>query len=218
MSAPTPEATGVRQRANKMEAEESNNPASLSANPSKKVQRNKPQVKPPFIDMSMNRFLTYLVLSLFLILGFYVWRFVSWAHQVGGYWAVLTGNHRTPVSVAAADAASAAASIKSASGQSSTSVDPKSIAARPTGSGKTPEDDIQSQIYALAASLGIKPAELSAAIRPLVDPSIPDPAAQAKHEAELLKAQVEAKAVEHEAKAKETTGGVLDILGEALLD
>ncbi|WWC94074.1 hypothetical protein V866_000912 [Kwoniella sp. B9012] len=218
MSTPTPEASGVRQRANKLEKEdETKNPASLSSNPAKKVPRNKPNVKPPFIDMSMNRFLTYLVLSLFVVLAFYIWRFVAWAHQVGGYWAVITGNHKTPVSDAAASAASAASSLSSASSKATTSVDPKSVAPKPTQAGQG-EDDIQSQIYHLANSLGIKPAELSAAIRPLVDPSVPDPAEKAKQEIELLRAQVEAKATEHQAEAQQHEGGVLDMLGEALLD
>ncbi|WWC89433.1 uncharacterized protein L201_004357 [Kwoniella dendrophila CBS 6074] len=221
MSTPTPEASGVRQRTNKLEKEtETENPASLSSNPAKKVPRNKPHVKPPFIDMSMNKFLTYLVLSLFLVLGFYIWRFVAWAHQVGGYWAVITGNHKTPVSNAAASAASAASSVHSVSSKSATaSVDPKSIVPKPSPpSSGNPEEDIQSQIYHLANALGIKPAELSGAIRPLIDPSVPNPVEQAKHEAELLKAEVEAKAKEHEAKAQETEGSVLGILGEALLD
>ncbi|WVQ99306.1 hypothetical protein IAU59_006438 [Kwoniella sp. CBS 9459] len=214
-----PEASGTRQRTNKLEKEESKNPASLSADPSKKVKRNQPQVKPPFIDMSMNKFLTYLVLSLFLVLAFYIWRFVSWAHQVGGYWALITGNHKTAVSNAAESAASAAASVASAASTASvsSSVNPKSIQAKPTA-GAGGEESIESQIYHLANSLGIKPAELSAAIRPLVDPSVPNPAEKAKHEADLLKAQVEAKAAEHESKAKATEGSVLDMLGEALLD
>ncbi|WWC61741.1 uncharacterized protein I303_104326 [Kwoniella dejecticola CBS 10117] len=217
MSTPTPEASGVRQRANKVQEEETKNPASLSSNPNKKVPRNKPNVKPPFIDMSMNKFLTYLVLSLGLVLAFYIWRFVTWAHQVGGYWAVITGNHKSPVSDAAASAASAASSISKYSESSPTAVDPKSIVPKPTQPGQ-PEDDIQSQIYHLANALGIKPAELSAAIRPLVDPSVPDPAAKAQHEADLLRAQVEAKAAEHKAEATDAEGGVLGILGEALLD
>ncbi|OCF36750.1 hypothetical protein I317_05722 [Kwoniella heveanensis CBS 569] len=216
-----PEATGTRQRVNKLEKEETKNPASLSANPDKKVKRNQPHVKPPFIDMSMNKFLTYLVLSLFLVLAFYIWRFVTWAHQVGGYWALMTGNHKTPVSGAAEAAASAASSVASVNSASAaqSSVNPKSIQAKPTSaSGAGAEESIESQIYHLANSLGIKPAELSAAIRPLVDPSVPNPAEKAKHEAELLKAQVEAKAAEHESKAQATEGSVLDMLGEALLD
>ncbi|WWC70336.1 uncharacterized protein I206_104286 [Kwoniella pini CBS 10737] len=217
MSTPTPEASGVRQRANKVKEEETENPASLSSNPNKKVPRNKPNVNPPFINTSMNKFLTYLVLSLALVLAFYIWRFVSWAHQAGGYWAVISGNHKSPISDAASSAASAASSISKYQKSSTTSVNPKSIVPKPTQAGQ-PEDDIQSQIYHLANSLGIKPAELSAAIRPLVDPSVPDPAAKAQQEAELLRAQVEAKAAEHKAEATQAEGGLMGILGEALLD
>ncbi|WVR07143.1 hypothetical protein IAU60_004184 [Kwoniella sp. DSM 27419] len=210
----TPEASGTRQRTNKLESEEAKNPASLSADSSKKVKRNKPNVKPPFIDMSMNKFLTYLVLTLFLVLSFYIYRFVSWAHQVGGYWALITGNHKTPMMDAAASASSAVSAAASASASATTSVDPRHIQAKPSGA---PEESIESQIYHLAAALGIKPAELSAAIRPLVDPSVPNPAEQAKHEAELLRAQVEAKKSEEQAQTG-SEGSMLGMLGEALLD
>ncbi|KAK8864300.1 hypothetical protein IAR55_001546 [Kwoniella newhampshirensis] len=224
MSTPTPEASGTRQRTTKLEKTEAEvdddkNPASLSANPNKKVARNKPYVKPPFVDMSMNKFLTYLVASLFLILAFYVWRFTVWAAQVGGYWALITGNHKTPASIAASSAAAVAAtaasvassSASSASVASTKGADPASIKPKPA---TTPEESIESQIYHLANSLGIKPAELSGAIRPLIDPSIPDPAAAAKQEAEALKKEMEA----HAAEKTETGGSVLGILGEALLD
>ncbi|WWD17403.1 hypothetical protein CI109_101844 [Kwoniella shandongensis] len=228
---PVPEASGTRQRTNKLEKTEADlidddkNPASLSANPNKRVARNKPYVKPPFVDMSMNKFLTYLVASLFLILAFYMWRFTVWAAQVGGYWALITGNHKTPASMAASSAAALAATAASAASVSSVSsssaagatgstkaADPKSIKPKPA---TTPEDTIESQIYHLANSLGIKPAELSGAIRPLIDPSIPDPAEAAKKEAEALKKEMEAKMEEQKA---ETGGSVLGILGEALLD
>jgi hypothetical protein len=66
----------------------------------------------------------------------------------------------------------------------------------------------------LANSLGIKPAELNAAIRPLIDPSVPNPAEQAQKELELLKLQQQSGG-EH---ADEPHTGVLGIIGEALLD
>jgi hypothetical protein len=81
---------------------------------------------------------------------------------------------------------------------------------------KSSEGDVQSQILQLANSLGIKPAELSAALRPLIDPSVPNAAAQAQKELEMLKLQQQGGGA-HEA---EHTGGagVLGVLGEALLD
>jgi hypothetical protein len=75
--------------------------------------------------------------------------------------------------------------------------------------------DVQSQILQLANSLGIKPAELSAAIRPLIDPSIPNPAAQAQKELEMLKLQQQSGGNE---ETHDTGAGVLGIIGEALLD
>ncbi|WVQ72599.1 hypothetical protein IAR50_002157 [Cryptococcus sp. DSM 104548] len=218
-----PEATGTRQRTTKLDpaTEEHKNPSSLSANPNKKVARNKPNVKPPFIDLSMNKFLTYLVISLLVVLGFYVWRFTVWAHNAGGYWALMTGHHVSPAAQAAREAASAASASSSVAAASASSVDKASsktgasaIKPKPSQASSNPEEDIQSQILHLASALGIKPAELSSAIRPLVDPSVPDPAEKAKHEAEVLKAEMEAKAKENENQE----GGVLDMLGEALLD
>ncbi|TYJ56986.1 hypothetical protein B9479_002265 [Cryptococcus floricola] len=219
-----PEATGTRQRVSKLDAatEEHKNPSSLSANPSKKVERNKPNVKPPFIDVSMNKFLTYLVLSLLVVLSFYVWRFTVWAHNAGGYWALMTGNHISPAAQAAREAASAASASSSVAAATASSVSkagsksgaPSDIKPKPTQAASNPEQDIQSQIFQLASALGIKPAELSSAIRPLVDPSAPDPAEKVKHEAEVLKAEMEAKQKENENQE----GGVLDMLGEALLD
>ncbi|WVQ80504.1 hypothetical protein IAT38_002609 [Cryptococcus sp. DSM 104549] len=209
-----PEASGVRQRTNPV-AEEEKNPASLSTNPSKKVPRNKPYVKPPFIDVSMNKFLTYLVLSLLAVLSFYIWRFTVWAHDAGGYWALMTGHHKPPaVAAAQASASAAKASVSAEQSSTVTSGTPGDIKPRPTQASGNAQDDIQSQILNLAAALGIKPAELSSAIRPLVDPSVPDPVEKAKHEAEVLKAEMEAKQAEQENQE----GSVLDMLGEALLD
>lgn len=76
-----PDASSTRQR-NPQLAEEHKNPASLSADPTKKVKRDKPAVKPPLADVSMNKFLTYLVLSLLAIAAFYLWR-VRWKDKSG---------------------------------------------------------------------------------------------------------------------------------------
>ncbi|WVN88221.1 uncharacterized protein L203_103422 [Cryptococcus depauperatus CBS 7841] len=209
-----PEAMETRQRNKKLEqvTGETKNPPSLSADPTKKVPRNKPYVKPPFIDMSMNRFLTYLVLSLMALLAFYIWRFTVWAHDAGGYWALMTGYRQPPGAIAAREAASAA-SVSSAAQVTSASTKPQDIKPKPAQPGNS-DQDIQSQIINLASALGIKPAELSSAIRPLVDPSVPDPVEKVKREAEILKAEMEAK--KHEMDGQE--GSVLNVLGEALLD
>ncbi|KIR33760.1 hypothetical protein I352_03837 [Cryptococcus deuterogattii MMRL2647] len=213
-----PEAISTRQRTNKAETptHEQQNPASLSANPSKKVPRNKPHVKPPFVDMSMNKFLTYLVLSLFLLFAFYMWRFTVWAHQVGGYWALMTGHHISPAEAAAKEAASSASASSSVAGSTATvSGHPQNIKAKPSTQDTAHGDDnIQSQIFNLASALGITPAELSSAIRPLVDPSVPNPIEKAKQETRLLQAKMASQ--QHENENQE--GSVLDMLGEALLD
>jgi hypothetical protein len=85
-----------------------------------------------------------------------------------------------------------------------------------TGTGKQAGGDVQSQILQLANSLGIKPAELSAAIRPLIDPSIPNPAEQAQKELEMLKLQQQGGGSQE--PADDGSGGVLGVLGEAFLD
>ncbi|GFZ44058.1 hypothetical protein JCM24511_01779 [Saitozyma sp. JCM 24511] len=228
----TPEASGTRQRTRPAGTEESSktsNPASLSANPDKKVPRNKPAVKPPLADVSMNRFLLYLVLTLLAIAGFYTWRFTVWAAEVGGYWNLVTGHRTSPVPGAAELAAKAKAVADSGKviyqvTQLFTKLTPTTQAATPQGRssrGKGKEDSIQSQIYDLAASLGVKPADLNAAIRPLVDPSAPNPAEAARLEAELLRKQVEASqgsAGGGGAQAEESGAGLLGVMGEVLLD
>lgn len=73
---------------------------------------------------------------------------------------------------------------------------------------------MQSQILQLANSLGIKPAELNAALRPLIDPSVPNPAEQAQKELEMLKLQQQSGGAE----AQDSGGSVLGVIGEALLD
>lgn len=83
--------------------------------------------------------------------------------------------------------------------------------------------DVQAQIVNLAIALGVKPADLTNAIRPLIDPSVPNPAEAARQELELLKASIAAGgavggagAAEKEAPA--TEGSLLGALGEAFLD
>ncbi|RSH87485.1 hypothetical protein EHS25_003395 [Saitozyma podzolica] len=211
----TPEASGTRQRtrpAGDDESSKTSNPASLSANPDKKVPRNKPAVKPPLADVSMNRFLLYLVLTLLAIAGFYTWRFTVWAAEVGGYWNLVTGHRTSPVPGAAELAAKAKAVADS--GKAAT---PQGRSSR----GKGKDSSIQSQIYDLAASLGVKPADLNAAIRPLVDPSAPNPAEAARLEVELLRKQVEASqgaAAGGNGQAEESGAGLLGVMGEVLLD
>lgn len=81
--------------------------------------------------------------------------------------------------------------------------------------------DVQSQIVNLANALGVKPAELSNAIRPLIDPSVPNPAQAAQLEADILKAKLAAGGAADPAAAapQQAEGGsLLSALGEALLD
>ena len=81
--------------------------------------------------------------------------------------------------------------------------------------------DVQSQIYALAETLGIKPADLSSAIRPLIDPTVPNPAEEAKRiKQEMeLKAELEKNKVETAAKEEAHSGpGFIEVLEEAFLD
>lgn len=48
-------ADNLERDVNRAKQEEAYNPASLSANPDKKVARNKPHVKPPFIDVPFGK-------------------------------------------------------------------------------------------------------------------------------------------------------------------
>ena len=75
--------------------------------------------------------------------------------------------------------------------------------------------DIQSQIFALAEALGVAPADLSAAIRPLTDPTVPNPAEQQKK----LEQQLEEAKANGGKDAAETDGpSVLGLMGEVFLD
>lgn len=64
----------------------------------------------------------------------------------------------------------------------------------------------------------MKPADLTAAIRPLIDPTVPNPVEEAKR----IKEQMELKQVvaEKEAKAEKDEGGpgLLHLMEEAFLD
>ncbi|ORX36764.1 hypothetical protein BD324DRAFT_627093 [Kockovaella imperatae] len=196
----TPEATGTRQRVNKTDGE-TENPASLSTDSKRKVPQNKPAVKPPFADVSFGRFMTYLVMALAALGAFYGWRFTVWAAEAGGYWNLITGRHApaTRLSEGAINAAAKAASKAKAKSSGSGS-----------GGGQT---DIESQIISLASALGIKPADLSSAIRPLIDPTAPNPAEVARREAEL-----KAKSASGDAKAEKKGPGLLAQIEEIVLD
>ncbi|WOO77047.1 uncharacterized protein LOC62_01G000647 [Vanrija pseudolonga] len=165
---------------------DSGNPASLSTDPRKKVDVNKPDVKPPLKDVPMGRFLTYLTFGLLALSAFYLWRFTVWAHNAGGYINLLTGRRDYPPAGVAAAAAAAH----------------ESAVAADKHTGPPTKKQVQDQIFKLADMLGVKPAELSAAIRPLVDPTVN-------------------KAAEREAPAggEETAEpGLFNIVGEILLD
>ncbi|KAL1413538.1 hypothetical protein Q8F55_001312 [Vanrija albida] len=167
------------------------NPSSLSADPRKKVDVDKPDVKPPLKDVPMGRFLTYLTLGLLALSAFYLWRFTVWAHNAGGYINLLTGRRDyPPAGVAQAAAASAAASAVN---------NAKAHTGPPT------KKQVQDQIFRLADMLGVKPAELSAAIRPLIDPTV-------------NKADGEAKPAGAEGAEGTDEPGLLNIVGEILLD
>ena len=74
------------------------------------------------------------------------------------------------------------------------------------------QPSIQDQITRLAAALGIAPADLTAAIRPYLDPSVPnpnDPAAAAAAAASAASAA---------AKEEKTEPGLMGLVGEIVLD
>lgn len=75
--------------------------------------------------------------------------------------------------------------------------------------------DIQSQIFALAESLGVAPADLSAAIRPLTDPTVPNPVEQQKKLEQQLE---EAQANAGKESTEEDGPSVLGLMGEVFLD
>lgn len=184
------------------------------------------------------RSLTYMVGGLVLLAAFYTWRFTVWAAEVGGYWNLVTG-HRNPPSTGPGEAALKAAG-KAATAYQSVSLIPPLIHFRPfltkqsktskstyasgtakAGKGVSGGDtDIESQIFKLASALGVKPADLNNAIRPLVDPTAPNPAEAAKIEAEILKAKLAGggAAIPEQGEKQEEGVGLLSALGEAFLD
>ncbi|KLT39848.1 hypothetical protein CC85DRAFT_250460 [Cutaneotrichosporon oleaginosum] len=164
--------------------------------------RDTPYVKPPFIDVPMGRFLTYLSLGLLALASFYVWRITVWASEVGGYWNLMTGRRDTLVDVVQQEAAKASAredkfsSVTSASAAGASSGRAARGAACPPC--EVPDPSVESLVLQLADKLGVKPVELNAVIRPLLDPSAPQ--------------------ITAEPKADPNEPGILDVFGEALLD
>lgn len=73
------------------------------------------------------------------------------------------------------------------------------------------EATIESLVFQLADKLGVKPVELNAALRPLVNPAAATPAAAGTPDAAAAAA-----AAAEEKKSDEP--GILDVFGEALLD
>lgn len=159
---------------------------------------------------------------------YYVWKFQRYANEVGGYWNAVVGAKGSEVAaVAASKAADSAESVvkstataASATGGSKpgTKVGRRGkAAAEPT---KGSKEDIQSQVFRLAQSLGVKPAELSDAIRHLTDPTAPKPGAGAAGADAGKEAQVQAEAAAAAASSAAASDepGFLSVMGEALLD
>ncbi|KAI5451590.1 hypothetical protein NCC49_001575 [Naganishia albida] len=244
MSAPVPEASTTRQRQTAgrpvkgndavdqtvvNETSTSDAPASLSTDPSKKVPRNEPKIKPPFANTSMNKFLTNLILVVFALAGFYVWRVTVWARDAGGYWNLITGSGT--VAKDAAASAVAASSLAAAAITSATSTASK--AARTAGKGaknaassvtSAAPADVQSRIFELATALGVPLADLSNAIRPLIDPTVPNPIDEVKRLREQLELQnnLHEQVVTHKEEAVQQEEAkkpsVLELMNEAFLD
>ncbi|KAJ9105976.1 hypothetical protein QFC19_003311 [Naganishia cerealis] len=226
-------ASAVRQRQSvKNDASASDAPASLSTDPHKKVPRSEPAIKPPFAKTSMNKFLTNLLLLVLAIAGFYIWRVTVWARDSGGYWALITGTGSA--AKAAASSAAAATSIAAAAITSATStasfLSSKQTAARTAGNKAAAHAtsgapaDVQAQIFSLAASLGVPLADLSNAIRPLIDPTVPNPVEEVKRlrdQLELSKNIHEQTVQQHEEiveKEEAKKPSVLELMEEAFLD
>ncbi|GMK59571.1 hypothetical protein CspeluHIS016_0801770 [Cutaneotrichosporon spelunceum] len=167
------------------------NPDSLSIDPSRREQvRDKPHFKPPLADVSMGRFLTYLTLGLVALVVFYVWSSTVGVKDAGGYWNLVTSRHDTN-----AEVVQNAATKAHEQDTSSTSA----AAAKDAGTCPpcdVPDATVESLVLQLADKLGVKPSEINAVIRPLIDPSAPK--------------------VSTEPTANEP--GLLGVLGEVLLD
>lgn len=87
--------------------------------------------------------------------------------------------------------------------------------------------DVQSQIFTLATALGVTPHDLTAAIRPLIDPSVPNPIEAATKEIEMLKLQLQGLSAggaatqaqaQEKVEEKPSEGSLLGIVSEVLLD
>ncbi|KAJ9119086.1 hypothetical protein QFC22_003577 [Naganishia vaughanmartiniae] len=218
-------ASAVRQRQSmKNDASVSEAPASLSTDPKKKVPRSEPKIKPPFANVSMNKFLLNLMLVVLAVAGFYIWRVTVWAHESGGYWALITGSG-SAVKAAASSAASAssfaAAAVTAATSTASSAARTAKTAAHATSGAPA---DVQAQIFSLAAALGVPLADLSNAIRPLIDPTVPNPVDEVKRlrdQLELSKHIHEQTVQQHEEiveKEEAKKPSVLELMEEAFLD
>lgn len=181
--------------------------------------------------------LTYLVLALLALSLYYVWRFHRFANEVGGYWNAVTGARASDIAGHAAQkAASSAASVtssykvdrSSATGGTKPGSTKKNANANTNDQRRADEpkpgskEDIDAQVLRLAQTLGVKPAELSNAIRHLIDPTAPQPGAvtadqQAQH-AQQVKAAAESASAEAAAASASDEPGILELMGEALLD
>ncbi|KAJ9103258.1 hypothetical protein QFC21_002681 [Naganishia friedmannii] len=223
-------ASAVRQRQSaKNDASLSEAPASLSTDPNKKVPRSEPKIKPPFANVSMNKFLLNLMLVVLAVAGFYIWRVTVWAHASGGYWALITGSGSAAKAAAssavsasslAAAAITAATSTASSAARTAAAVGNKAATHATSGA----PADVQAQIFSLATALGVPLADLSNAIRPLIDPTVPNPVEEVKRlrdQLELSKNIHEQTVQQHEEvveKEEAKKPSVLELMEEAFLD
>lgn len=189
--------------------------------------------------------LTYLVLGVLAVASLYIWRVTVWARDAGGYWALITGSGvaaKSAVSAAASASSIAAAAITTATSSGSVSLNRSTSipiltfapqkAARTAAAGKNAAAhstsgapaDVQAQIFSLATALGVPLASLSDAIRPLIDPTVPNPVEEVKRLREQLEltrnlheqvVQQKEEVIEEEHHKKPS---VLELMEEAFLD
>lgn len=133
----------------------------------------------------------------------------------------MTGARGADLAAVAADkAAESAASVaKGNAGAASATGGSKPLAKGKNVKGdakKGGKEDVQAQVLRLAQTLGVKPADLSDAIRHLIDPTAPKPSyAEAGKQAQV---QAEAAAAAASSAAASDEPGIFDIMGEVLLD
>jgi hypothetical protein len=187
-----------------------------------------------------------LITLVLAVASFYIWRVTVWARDAGGYWSLITGSGvaaKSAVSAAASASSLAAAAITTATSSGSVSplclrklspTDthfPQKAARTAAAAGKNAAHstsgapaDVQAQIFSLASALGVPLASLSDAIRPLIDPTVPNPVEEVKRLREQLDLtknlheQVVAQkedVIEEEAHKKPS---VLELMEEAFLD